>query len=270
MVTGPYWDERLMIEDHQVPHVLAIGDSWFWFPKNNLLNPIFNALGGGRCIFAIGNNGAEAVEYARDYREPIQGSLDAWKGSIEAVLISGGGNDFAGLDDMFRIIRTKCDGFTSVEQCFNDEEPGKVFDEVADGYRRLIEMIFAAAPQAKVFLHNYDRAIPTGKGFVGNGNWLKEPMTRAHVDLKLQRGIVNRLLFELTRQLKGLAAESDRIYLVDSARLRDVEAPDAIKGRGTLTKTEWGDELHPKPRGFSKLVRSCWAPAFEAAGLEGD
>ncbi len=268
MLSGPYWDERLMIQDHAVPHVLAIGDSWYWFPKNNLLNPIFNVLGGSKCILAIGNNGAEAVEYAVDYREQIQGSLDGWKDSIEAVLISGGGNDFAGLDDMFRIVRTKCDGFTSVDQCFNVDEPGKLFDEVTEGYRRLIEMIFTAIPHAKIFLHNYDRAIPTGKGFVGNGNWLKEPMTRAHVDRSLQQGIVNRLLFELTQRLKARSAESSQIYFVDSARLRDVSDPDDIEGKGTLTNTEWGDELHPKPRGFNKIVRSCWAPAFAAAGLE--
>jgi hypothetical protein len=267
MFTGPYWDERLMIEDHEVPHVLAIGDSWFWFPKNNLLNPIFNVLGGSKCILAIGNNGAEAVEYTGKYRQRIQGSLDAWKNRIEAVLISGGGNDFAGLDDMFRIIRTNCDGLTSVDQCFNADEPGKLFDEVGEGYRRLIEMIFTAIPDAKIFLHNYDRAIPTGKGFVGNGNWLKEPMTRAHVDLSLQQGIVNRLLFEFTQRLKGRAAESNQVFFVDSARLRDVGSPDDIEDKGTLTRTEWADELHPKPRGFNKVAKTCWMPAFAAAGL---
>ena len=267
MLTRPYWDERLMIEENQVPHVLAIGDSWFWYPKNNLLNPIFNVLGGSKCVLAIGNNGAEAVEYAKDYREQIQGSLDAWKGSIEAVLISGGGNDFAGLDDMFRIIRTRCDGFESVDQCFNSGEPGKLFDEVAAGYRTLIQMIFMAVPQASIFIHNYDRAIPTGKGFVGNGNWLKEPMTRAHVDLSLQQGIVNRLLFEFTQRLKAVESESDQIHFVDSARLHDVDDPDDITGKGTLDRTEWGDELHPKPAGFNKIARLRWKPAFVDAGL---
>ncbi len=256
-----------MIEDNEVPHVLAIGDSWFWFPKNNLLNPIFNVLGARKCVLAIGNNGAEAVEYVGKYRQRIQESLDAWKGSIEAVLISGGGNDFAGLDDMFRIIRTKCDGLTSVDQCFNSGEPGKLFDEVGVAYRQLIDMVFTAIPHAKIFLHNYDRAIPTGKGFVGNGNWLKEPMTRAHVERSLQQGIVNRLLFEFTQRLKARAASSNQIYFVDSARLGDIGDPDDIKGKGTLTRTEWADELHPRPRGFNKIAKSRWGAAFEKAGM---
>jgi hypothetical protein len=269
MIMGPYWDSQLMLEDNEKPHILAIGDSWFWFPKNNLLNPIFNHFNSGKCILAIGNNGAEAVEYVgRKYRDGIQATLDAWPDHIEAVLISGGGNDFAGLDDMFKIIRTQCDGLATVDECFKELQPGQIFDEVADAYRQLIDMVFATIPDAKIFLHNYDRAIPTGKGFAGLGNWLKEPLKRANVDTRLQQGVVNRLLFEFTARLKAQRARSSQIYLVDSARLADVGNPKDIEGKGTLTSTEWADELHPKPRGFNKIVRSCWAPAFAAAGLE--
>jgi hypothetical protein len=157
MLISPYWDDRLMLEDNQDPHILAIGDSWFWFPKNNLLNPIF--------------------------------------------------------------------------------------------------------------LHNYDRAIPTGKGFARLGNWLKEPMVRAHIDTSLQQGIVNRLLFEFTQRLKAQCTRSDQITFVDFARLGDVGRPEDIQGKGTLVSTEWANELHPKPRGFNKIVPSCWASAFAAAGL---
>lgn len=268
MLTAPYWDERLMQEDHQKPHILAIGDSWFWYPLNNLLIPIFNSFSGRKCIFAIGNNGAEAVEYVGPrYRDAIRSSLDAWKDDIEAVLISGGGNDFAGLDDMFKIIRTQCAGLTTVDQCFNALQPAQIFDEVGRAYHDLIDMVFASVPDAKIFLHNYDRAIPTGKGFMGQGNWLKEPMKQAGVSPSLQQGIVNRLLFEFTQRLKAQRSSSNQVYLVDSARLGNIGNPAGITGRGTLTNTEWANELHPKPKGFKKIVRACWAPAFAAAGL---
>jgi hypothetical protein len=269
MMMGPYWDSQLMLEDNEKPHILAIGDSWFWYPLNNLLNPIFKHFNSGKCILAIGNNGAEAVEYVgRKYRVAIESTLDAWKDDIETVLISGGGNDFAGLDDMFKIIRTQCDGLATVDECFKELQPAQIFDEVADAYRQLIDMVFAAVPDSKIFLHNYDRAVPTGKGFAGLGNWLKEPLKRAHVDTGLQQGVVNRLLFEFTARLKAQAARSSQIFIVDSARLVDVARPEDIEGKGTLTSTEWANELHPKPRGFNKIVRACWAPAFAAAGLE--
>lgn len=31
MLISPYWDDRLMLEDNEKPHILAIGDSWFWY-----------------------------------------------------------------------------------------------------------------------------------------------------------------------------------------------------------------------------------------------
>ena len=77
----------------------------------------------------------------------------------------------------------------------------------------------------------------------------------------------NRLLFDFTQRLKAQCAQSSQITFVDSARLGDVGRPKDIEGKGTLTNTEWANELHPKPRGFRKIVRTCWAPAFAAAGL---
>ncbi len=73
---------------------------------------------------------------------------------------------------------------------------------------------------------------------------------------------------KVTLTLRSLqSARSHQITFVDSARLGDVGRPEDIQGKGTLTNTEWANELHPKPRGFNKIVRSCWAPAFAAAGL---
>ena len=34
MLTHPYWDEMLMQQDNNVPNILAIGDSWFWYPQD--------------------------------------------------------------------------------------------------------------------------------------------------------------------------------------------------------------------------------------------
>ena len=268
MLSRPYWDERLMLEEANVPNILAIGDSWFWYPLNNLLNPIFNLFNGSRCVLAIGNNGAEVVEYVGSkYRSRIQSSLDAWKSSIEMVIVSGGGNDFAGLDDMFRIIRPACGDYTTVDECFNDLQPQSLFDEVGNAYTDLVDMILSTIPDARIFLHNYDRAIPTGKGFAGLGNWLKAPMMQALVDASLQQGIVNRLLFEFTLRLKEQVARSDQVFLVDSAQLADLGSAEEIEGVGTITAKEWANELHPKPGGFNKIAKKRWKPVFESAGF---
>ncbi|MBI2508692.1 MAG: SGNH/GDSL hydrolase family protein, partial [Betaproteobacteria bacterium] len=54
-----------MADDHVMPAVLAIGDSWFWYPiGQSLLDPINTKVWNKQyCIYAIGANGAEARDY---------------------------------------------------------------------------------------------------------------------------------------------------------------------------------------------------------------
>lgn len=265
-LSGPFWDERLMLEQHQVPDVLAIGDSWFWYPLNNLLNPLFNVLGANQCILAYGDNGAEAVDYVDYYRDQIRSALREWRRTIKAVFISGGGNDFAGLDDMFRIIKPDCSGVTDVDDCFRRGQPASIFREVATAYIALIALIQNAVPDCAIILHNYDRAIPTGRGFAGAGNWLRAPMDEANVARSLQQALVNKLVFEFTDRLEERVAENTNVWLVDTARMVPISDPDQVDGPGTLTAAEWANELHPTPRGFSKVAR-VWKKTLADAGL---
>ena len=59
-----FWDEREMRESaHPSPTILAIGDSWFWypFPGGSLVNKLGDLTASrGQVIFAKGMNGAEA------------------------------------------------------------------------------------------------------------------------------------------------------------------------------------------------------------------
>ena len=63
----PFWDENEMISEGYGAEILALGDSWFWYPANNLLSPISRWVSPPRTILALGNNGAEAQEYVHDY-----------------------------------------------------------------------------------------------------------------------------------------------------------------------------------------------------------
>ena len=178
-VSRPYWDEREMINDSQRPEILAIGDSWFWYPFNNLLNPIFNVWG-GKVILALGQNGAEAVDYAGGkFQKIIEDTLNDYKNSIKMVIVSGGGNDFAGLDDFDLILRDNCTGAQSIVDCFEAGQPGALFDTIENAYRNLILRVQRVIPAAFVVTHNYDYAVPTGSGLLGMGNWLKKPMDLA-------------------------------------------------------------------------------------------
>ena len=65
MINGPVWDERQL--DGISPTILAIGDSWFWYPFNNLANPLHRILNRSRehIILVRGRNGATTSEYVK-------------------------------------------------------------------------------------------------------------------------------------------------------------------------------------------------------------
>ena len=95
-------------------------------------------------------------------------------------------------------------------------------------------------------VHNYDYAIPTGKGFFLFGKWLKAPMDLAQVPSALRRPLIRELVDRLEIMLKGLDDPVAQVRCVDSS--------------GTLTEDEWANELHPTPEGFDRIVRERWIP----------
>jgi hypothetical protein len=247
-VSHPYWDEREMLENNDRPEILAIGDSWFWYPFNNLLNPIFN-IWGDRIIFAIGENGAEITDYVGGrFQTQIAETLEAYKRTIKMVIVSGGGNDFAGLDDFDLILKDDCTKANTVKDCYEAGQPKALFDTIENAYRTLILRIRRVIPDAVIVTHNYDYAVPSGKGFIGMGNWLKKPMDLGKVKPALQTPLVNDLIDQLGRRLAKIAKEIPSVHFVKSA--------------GALSAGDWVNELHPRPSGFEKVVKLRWAPVL--------
>src|SRR5258708_13890048 len=57
-----FWNEySRLLDSGETIDVLALGDSWFHYPFNNLITPLFEALE-RPTIFVIGENGARADE----------------------------------------------------------------------------------------------------------------------------------------------------------------------------------------------------------------
>jgi hypothetical protein len=250
MANGPYWDETQMMGDGLLPDILAIGDSWFWYPFNNLLIPIWGLWAGGKTVLAQGVVGAEATELASGkWLKNFRAALRGWN-TIRAVLVSAGGNDFAGMDDMARILRPDCSSAVTGEDCFDAAATEQLmFHDVAGAYGVLLEEVKSRRPEALVFLHNYDYAMPTGEGIFGFGHWLKEPMDAVGVPAAVQPLAVDYLINVFSDALAKVQADyPDHVLLVDS--------------RGTLSPGDWANELHPTPAGFEKLVDRAWSPAL--------
>lgn len=259
-----YWDWNAMQADHRMPSILAIGDSWFWYPLpgGSLINQLGKLVDKKEhAILALGNNGAEVYDYVYGkYNTAISYALQMHGPALSAVFISGGGNDFAGFADLRPMLQPDCATATGPEQCFfAADEHGTLpwlMRKTGESLNILLDEIFAAGDaRLKVFLHNYDYAIPTGKGVFGrDGSWLKPALDFCRVPEALQGKCMAYLINCFTAMLEDIALQyPGRVIVVDS--------------RGTLQPDDWANELHPKGKGFKKIAVDRWLPKLVEQGL---
>jgi hypothetical protein len=256
-----FWAEERMEEAGVYsPTMLAIGDSWFWYPFRggsliNNLGPIVQSR--GHVILAKGMNGAEAEDYVDGkYARIVKEALRLYGSSLEAVLISGGGNDFAGLNDLRPLLKNNCTNETTAEGCFlGDPGLDGFLEKMDDYYRRLLGMIYTrTGPDCHVIMHTYDYAIPSGQGLGGSEGWLEPALLDAQVPANLHRSCIEFLLDSFRDTLDAIC-ESDPLHfhVVDSL--------------GTLAAADWANELHPTAAGFTKIAEQRWKPVLQQLGL---
>jgi len=250
-----YWDEAAFRHANERLDMLALGDSWFWYPENNLL-PSINRYAHSPNILAFGANGATSVELCNGYYfECFKSALRGY-GALAAVLLSAGGNDFAGFDDFQKILLPDCSKCTQPADCFDDHALANLIGTVQQSYEKLIHAALAFRPGIKILIHNYDYAIPTGKGFLGLGQWLKAPMDARRVpdpnDLQpgsFRRELIKLLIDQVGSMQQTLAKEFSGFVI-------HVPTP------GTLADDQWANELHATVDGFDKLGKQCFAPVL--------
>jgi hypothetical protein len=258
-----YWSKGALDLDTTTADILAIGDSWFWYPMpgGSLINRIGDLVARmDHNILVAGNNGAEAYDYVKGkYKRQVSELLRLYGPSASALLISGGGNDFAGLNDLRPMLKPDCGGCTSAAGCFvpGDDE-GTIewlMHRVYENHALLISRaLYVMPPTGHIVLHAYDYAIPDGRGVFGGGGWLKPALDVAQVPPELQAGCIRVLVDYAFSVFQRLAAGAPgRISVVDS--------------RGTLTAADWANELHPSPGGFKKFAEQRWQPVLHNLGL---
>lgn len=248
-----YWDEAAFRHANERLDVLALGDSWVWYPENNILPPI-NRYAHSPNILAFGANGATSVQLCNGfYFDSYKSALRGYS-ALAAVLLSAGGNDFAGFDDFQKILLPDCSKCAQPADCFDGTALANLIGTVEQSYEKLIHAALALRPGISILIHNYDYAIPTGKGFLGLGQWLKAPMDARHVpdpdDLRpgsFRRELIKILINRLGSMQQTLAAQFGGLVI-------QVPTP------GTLADDQWANELHAAVDGFDKLGKECFAP----------
>lgn len=232
--------------------VVMVGDSWLWYPIDNLATELASKLSTSTFV-VIGKNGAEAEEWSTSLRKDIDFGFKMYAKDSKALVLSGGGNDIAGMRDFLRLLKDDCSSAQSVNDCFKEGQPDALLSRVISAYREVIIRYRAYNSSAPVISHNYDYAWPTGKGFFGPADWLKAPLDRAQVPRKLHRTLVCSLLDMLGAAQIQLASETPVGKFIP------------IKTTGTLPDNEqvWANELHPTPKGFKLIARNAILPVLK-------
>lgn len=253
--------------------ILAIGDSWFWYPNNNLLQSLSQQprlRDPYRNIQSLGFNGAAlheyvlAGKYAPEFRFEMQHNNSQY---YSAVLVSGAGNDAV---EYHLALKPNCRGISEPKACLSPEGLDALLKDISGSLTTLIhDVSWEIAKQNRtvdIIVHGYDYPVPDGRGFelipdavTLLGPWLKPAMDRAHVmnDMDFRKELCRLLVDELNtafQRFDGGGGPGYRVHYVDS--------------RGTLDsgpgyQSDWANELHPTPSGFDKIVGRKWLPVLQ-------
>ena len=255
--------------------ILAIGDSWFWYPRNNLIQEIL-ALNELRDDYktarVLGNNGALLSEYrtgtyAKEWRNELKGPN--FKFSL--VLISGGGNDSV---DFGFALKKNCSKQTEPAKCF-DEGRLRAFVDAAVGLMAsLIFDVQMAAERAQIrtptiLLNGYDRPVPDGRAFsmipgvlpATSGPWIADKMDTAKVptSIEFRTQVIGHYIDVLNSAIQHLASRTTGVYCPTQLGV--------LSTAKSTYKTDWDNELHPSRSGFKKIARQVWLPELAKLGF---
>ena len=265
------------------PAILAIGDSWFWYPAFSnipeewLRHP--QVKDAYKAIQLLGYNGARISQYVGDgkFAPALQAELQPDNLQYySAFMISGGGNDAVRFD---LAIRDNCQGITDPAQCLDPLKLNKLLGDVAAALGRLIHDILWAVQRdmqagrrnndVDIFFHGYDYAIPDGRGFGPNqqvefgGPWLQPAFDHAGADSSLAfRSQVCRLAMDhLNTTLATFdGAGNGRVHFVRSTGTLISDLTDR------RYQQDWANEMHPTRQGFAKIFNQAWLPVLQRHG----
>lgn len=242
------WRQYHPRDDVNAPIVLAFGDSWFWYPIPGIGNLANRFLEFGRHkaidIVALGKNGMEIAYPGKNILSELTTFFQWEHKAIDMIVISGGGNDFAGADDLDPLL-TKGNE-VDVASWFKKSETDELFSSIKAGYERIVYLRDTFCPTVPIAAHCYDYAQATGKGLLWFSPWIKPSLVKVGMPDAMHEEAVKFIIDHLADiQLK---LSGKHYHFVDT--------------RNLLSASDWSNELHPTGDGFNKIAKEFY-PLFE-------
>lgn len=236
--------------------ILTEGDSWFAFPlpsRPNVVEVLIKKFTGKAAWLRLEGNGDEArIMQAGAQWEKTFKLLTKPKARFDIIMFSAGGNDIVGRC-LLPLLRQR-ENWMTWRDCINEQRFQHRLDQIEGAYHELLALRNDYHPAAWVFSHDYDRAIPSDKpiriGPFKVGPWMKPYLEQKGIkDREDQRQIILFLLDRFSQMLQKLEQSYERFY--------------HVRTQGTLTKDDWGDEIHPTKAGFEKIAAKIQAAICE-------
>ena len=247
------------------------GDSWFDYASGNDILSALNEKFGYKDIREVAHWGDTLKEMACDEKQfnALREKLNEVAKTNEvprAILLSGGGNDFAGKNNkeeekhrkykLERLLNDKNTASTTL----NEEEVSKVIDvELCDLYKCLIQKIDDTCEElfgkaVPILIHGYGYVVPDGRHLEGTaGPWLKPAFhNKGHKSLVENIETMQKLIDRFNEMIEQLTIEWKHVKYVD---LRSCLS-NSLEGESLKNyEKDWANEMHPTYyNGFVKIA----------------
>ncbi len=248
-------------------NIVAIGDSWFAFTDGNLLFPLRVAMQRSRARPATnllnlaqpGNDANTAVSgvIKRDFADVLR-YRDY---GIRFILLSGGGNDVLGRNDIDRLLREPVPPAdpSAPETYFDQPTLERKLEGIRIAYEEILDMRETWAPEAIVVTHTYARVKPSGRpasveiasfGVEVDGPWIAPFLQeKGIVDERIQQEVMDYLLGRVNETIRNVLSS----HRGGRAPIVIVDTRNTVPALEPGNPEHWQDEIHPTPMGFDIL-----------------
>ena len=228
---------------NQPLNIYADGDSWFDYPiHKDIMGWLGTKAMPNTTILNMAHYGDTSTEIMGLTKRANTAKLwqDPENGKFDAICISMGGNDIVG-DQFIMWVEERAVQPNPTEAIMQDRLQDMLY-VVESAYNDLIAMRNQLLPDAYIFMHGYDFAVPNGIGVCGLGPWLKPSLEYlGWKDPDEAQLIVTNALLSFSQLLTNIEANHKNVVYV--------------RTQGTLDpQTDWSNELHPTEAGFGKLA----------------